>query len=155
MKKIYPVKECCIGCHLCEVACLTAHSESNDVIIAWTKERELGLDSRKQVLERGSVCASVSCRHCDEPACIAACISGALYKDPESGRTEYDKDKCVGCWSCIMACPFGAIHQHPVEAGIVKCDLCKGRDGPACVEVCPNRALLYLDPEEVDFNEEK
>ncbi len=146
MKKVYPIKEFCIGCHLCEVACVTAHSQSQDVVLAWREERRQGqIETCRHVIQKGSVCVAMSCRHCDEPACVAACISGALTKDEVSGRTAYDPEKCVGCWSCLMACPFGAIRRHPTEKRIVKCDLCAGRDMPACVEVCPNRALVFED----------
>lgn len=145
MKRVYPNKEYCIGCKLCELACLTAHSLSHDLIIAYTVERgETGLTSRKRVFERGPTCVAISCRHCAEPSCVPACISGALTKDPETGQTVYDEDKCVGCWSCLMACPFGAIQRHPKKAKIVKCDLCRGRPGgPACVEACPNLVLKF------------
>lgn len=144
LKKVFPRKEVCIGCHLCEIACLTAHSQSKDVIIAWTQERAEGLETCKTVVHKGSACVALSCRHCEEPICVAACISGALAKDAE-GRTTYDEEKCVGCWSCLMSCPFGAIKRHPVKEKIVKCDLCPGRDVPACVEACPNKALLLKD----------
>lgn len=145
MKRVYPNKEFCIGCHLCELACITAHSKSKDLIIAYTKERpEEGLEGCKRFQERGSVCVALSCRHCDDPSCVAACISGALSKDPETGATVYDQEKCVGCWSCLMACPYGAIRRHPVLNKIIKCDLCKDRkEGPACVAACPNLALKF------------
>lgn len=145
MKRVYPDKEYCIGCHLCELACITAHSESKDLILAYTQERnEKGLSPCKRVFEKGDICVAISCRHCDEPSCVAACISGGLRKDPETGQTVYDRDKCVGCWSCLMACPYGAIRRHPVDNKIVKCDLCQDREeGPACVAACPNLALKY------------
>jgi Fe-S-cluster-containing hydrogenase components 2 len=143
MKRVYPNKDFCIGCHICELACLTAHSKSKDLILAYTVERgQNGVSSCKHVHEAGPTCVALSCRHCDEPSCVAACISGALQKDPETGRTVYDREKCVGCWSCLMACPYGAIARHPLEQKIVKCDLCFDRPGgPACVAACPNKAL--------------
>ena len=146
MKKVYPNNNVCIGCHLCEVACLTAHSKSKDTVIAWQEEKgEAGLAPRKNVVHSGPQCVALSCRHCEEPACVAACISGALYKNHETGRTEYDEERCVGCWSCVMSCPFGSIRRHPLKSKIVKCDLCAGRTEPACVEACPNMALVYED----------
>ncbi|MCM0754335.1 4Fe-4S dicluster domain-containing protein [Desulfovibrio aminophilus] len=145
MKRVYPNKDFCIGCHLCELACITVHSKSKDLIIAYTKERlEDGLKGCKRFQEKGPTCVALSCRHCDDPSCVAACISGALQKDPETGTTTYDMDKCVGCWSCLMACPYGAIQRHPTLNKIVKCDLCKDREGgPACVAACPNQALIF------------
>ncbi|MGE4293812.1 MAG: 4Fe-4S dicluster domain-containing protein [Desulfovibrio sp.] len=147
MKRVYPNREYCIGCHICELACMTAHSKSGDLIIAYTKEREDdGLSPCKKIFQKGSECVAISCRHCDDPSCVAACISGALHKDPETGETVYDREKCVGCWSCLMACPYGAIRRHPKMNKIVKCDLCHGREGgPACVEACPNKALKFED----------
>lgn len=143
MRRVYPKKDYCIGCRLCELACLTAHSESKDLIIAMREERAKGLQPCKVVYEKGPVCVSLSCRHCEEPSCVAACISGALYKDDETGKTCYDAKKCVGCWSCLMACPFGAIRRDVASKKIIKCDLCEGREMPACVEACPNAALQY------------
>jgi len=70
-------------------------------------------------------------------------MSGAMYKDAKTGLTQHDRDKCVGCWMCIMACPFGAITREKEEKQVVKCDLCPDRDNPACVEACPTKAL-YL-----------
>lgn len=141
MKRVYPKKDVCIGCQLCRVACLTAHSKSGDVVIAHKEEE--GLRPRNDVFAQGATCLALSCRHCPEPACVAACISGAMYKDPVSGRTEYDEERCVGCWSCIMACPYGAIWRHPEGKKVVKCDLCKDRESPACVQACPNAALVF------------
>lgn len=140
--RVKPVKEHCIGCHLCEMACLTAHSRSKDLIIAWTQERAEGLTPCKTVFHRGPNAVALSCQHCEEPKCVRACISGALVKDHDTGRVDYFEDRCVGCWSCIMACPFGSIGRRPDVGKIYKCDLCKERGSPACVEVCPNAALV-------------
>ncbi|MGE4553215.1 MAG: 4Fe-4S dicluster domain-containing protein [Desulfovibrionaceae bacterium] len=143
MKRVYMNMEYCIGCKLCELACITSHSQSKDLIIAYTQERAKGLMSFKKVFKEGALCASIGCRHCDEPACVTACISGALTKDPVSGRTLFDADKCVGCFSCMMACPFGAIDRDASGKKISKCDRCLERDIPACVAACPNSVLLY------------
>jgi carbon-monoxide dehydrogenase iron sulfur subunit len=146
MRHVKPVKEFCIGCHLCELACLTEHSRSGDLILAYTKERpEEGLKACKCVHHKGPVAVAMSCQHCADPACVTACISGALCKDPVSGRTEYDREKCVGCWACVMACPFGAIRRHVQSGKIVKCDLCVEREIPACVAACPNQALVLVE----------
>ncbi|CCO24313.1 4Fe-4S dicluster domain-containing protein [Maridesulfovibrio hydrothermalis] len=144
MKRVYPDKEYCMGCRLCEFACLAAHSENKDLIKAYREERAEGLSARKRVFESEDNCVAISCRHCDDPGCVPVCISGALVKDDVSGITIYDADKCVGCWACIMACPYGAIQRNKLENKIIKCDLCEGREqGPACVEACPNCALKY------------
>lgn len=144
MKRIYPDRDLCIGCGLCVLGCLSAHSKSHDLVLAFKEERAKGLVSRKRLIEDDEVCVAISCRHCEEPECVSACISGALTKDEETGLTVYDADKCVGCWTCLMACPYGVIQRDKYNNKIVKCDLCAGREnGPACVEACPNRALKY------------
>ncbi|WP_029894927.1 4Fe-4S dicluster domain-containing protein [Desulfohalovibrio reitneri] len=143
MKRVKPIPDYCIGCGLCELACLQAHSRSGDLVIACRQEAPQGLTSCKTVHRRGPAAVALSCQHCQDPECVRACISGALYKDAGTGQTVYDQDKCVGCFSCVMVCPFGAIHRHPTESRIVKCDLCADRGSPACVEVCPNAALVF------------
>lgn len=73
-----------------------------------------------------------------------ACMTGALIKE-DSGKVEYYTDKCVGCWMCIMACPYGVITPIPEQKKIAKCDLCPHLDTPACVTHCPTAALVYSD----------
>ena len=142
MKKVIAHRQHCMGCRLCEVACATVHSESGDVVIAHNEEM---ITPCNTVFSKGDQCLPMSCRHCKDPACVTACIAGALTKDTV-GRTLYDQDRCVGCYSCVMVCPFGAIQTRPeagAKGGIAKCDLCEKRGRPACVDACPNRALTY------------
>ncbi len=91
---------------------------------------------------------SLRCQHCDEPACVYACLTGALSKDADTGIVTVDDNKCVGCWTCIIACPFGAIRQDTAQKKIAKCDLCQGDEVPACVANCPNEALVYAEVQE-------
>ncbi|OEU66240.1 MAG: hypothetical protein BA863_19040 [Desulfovibrio sp. S3730MH75] len=144
MKRIFPDKEYCIGCKLCELACLVVHSESKDLIAAYKDERIRGLAPSIQVIGKDDTCVAVSCRHCGEPACVEVCNVGALSKDPATGIVHYNTAQCVGCWSCMVACPYDSIKRNKFLNKIIKCDLCSGReDGPACVQVCPNRSLKY------------
>ena len=143
MKRVYSLEDVCIGCHLCEVACITEHSISKEPVKAFLHEAERPI-SRCIVEERdgGAVSFSTTCRHCIDPACLQACISGAVSKD-EHGRVTIDTEKCVGCWSCVMACPFGSVQRNTVKKRANKCDLCPDRERPACVDACPNRALVF------------
>lgn len=92
---------------------------------------------------------AIQCRHCEEPACLDACICGGITKDPETGDVKYFSDKCVACWSCIMACPFGAVLRAREQGCAVKCDRCPDRDTPACVHACPTGALVWCEAEDL------
>ncbi len=148
MKKVYAKEEVCIGCRLCEIHCLVEHSNTKRIIKAFNEENPRALP-RVLVEEDGPVSFAVQCRHCDEPACIEACMTGAMHRNGENNAVICDKDKCVGCWMCVMSCPYGGIGRDIDNHKAVKCDLCQGRDVPACVENCPNEALAY---EERDDN---
>ncbi|MBC7104836.1 MAG: 4Fe-4S dicluster domain-containing protein [Firmicutes bacterium] len=143
MAKIVAKPEVCIGCHLCEIWCVVAHSGSGDVLKAFLFEGPP--PPRIVVEERLPLTFALPCRHCAEPDCVFACIAGALSKDPQSGRVRHDESRCVGCYGCVMACPYGAIVVDPHNRRVVKCDLCEGRDLPVCVARCPNGALAYVD----------
>jgi len=143
MKKIYAKEEVCIGCRLCEIYCLVEHSKSRKIIKAFKEEFPRALP-RVLVEEREPVSFALQCRHCDDAPCVEACMTGAMRKDAESCVIHHDKDKCVGCWMCIMVCPFGAIKRDINDKKVAsKCDLCPDQEEPVCVAKCPNEALMY------------
>lgn len=144
MKRIYVKEEACIACHLCEVYCQAAHSQSKDLVKAFKKESPPSLP-RLWVEEKKPVSFAVQCRHCAEAPCVYACLTGALRQQPESGIVTVDNEKCIGCWTCILACPFGAIRQDKMRKKIAKCDLCLDNGTPECVANCPNGALVYIE----------
>lgn len=139
MKRVFVNEEHCIGCHLCEYNCAFANSGLNDMAKLKGKE----IFPRIRVEGDDKITFAVSCRHCTDPICINSCISGAILRNVD-GTVEIDRNKCVGCQTCILVCPFGAITQDFDEA-ILKCELCiKNACGePACVTGCPNRAIVY------------
>ena len=100
------------------------------------------ISPRIRIEEKGGVSFAVSCRHCEEPLCVKGCITGAL--SIRNGVIEVDRSKCVGCYTCILSCPYGAIMPSQ-DGAIQKCELCmKNRDGkPACVQGCPNKAIVF------------
>ena len=141
MKRIYINEEACMGCGLCRSYCQIEHSNSKDIIKAFKKEAPRPLP-RIRVEKNGEVCFSVQCRHCSEPWCVYLCLTGAMQKDPVSGVVSVDPEKCVGCWTCTVACPNGALVKDSNNKVIAKCDFCAGQDEPACVANCPNEALV-------------
>lgn len=144
MKEIILDYEKCNGCMACTQACAMEHSVSKNIVGAMLE----GVMSRIFVQSVNGVPFPVTCRHCRQPACVDACMSGAMQMDPETGlvTNEGHAESCVGCWTCIMACPFGAVARDENSGTAVKCDRCPGREIPACVAACPNEALLYMEP---------
>jgi carbon-monoxide dehydrogenase iron sulfur subunit len=134
-----------MGCRLCEVYCQLQHSKSKDLIKAFKSEIPCPLP-RLRVEGRKPVFLSLRCQHCDEAPCVYVCLTGALTRDHNSNAVILDEQRCTGCWTCILACPFGAIRQDNQQQRIAKCDLCPGEDIPVCVTSCPNEALVYMEP---------
>ncbi len=147
MKRIYVNESACIGCHLCEVYCQLAHSQSKDLVKAFNRESPRPLPSVR-VEERKPVCFAMQCCQCNDPVCVYSCLTGALQRHPEAGTVTVDSEKCIGCWTCILACPFGGITPDACQGKAVKCDLCAGKSMPACVMNCPNEALVYAESQE-------
>ncbi len=144
--KIYCDITKCLGCRSCEMVCAVEHSQSKNIYSA-IKEKP---QAKKRVKAEnvGKKIISLHCQHCEDAPCIKACMSGALSKDEKTGATLHDKDKCVGCWMCVMTCPFGAIVQDVENHIAVKCDLCPDREDFACVVACPTGALFVGTEEE-------
>lgn len=146
-KRIQIREEFCIGCRLCEVYCISKHSSAKEVIKIYKGEMPKP-ESGIYFEEKGSVSFAIQCRHCDEAPCIESCITGAMHRDEKTGRVLHEKEKCVGCWMCMMVCPLGVIKINLKEKKVVsKCDLCINREFPACVENCPNEAIYVVDSE--------
>lgn len=142
--RVYPKPEVCIACRLCEVHCAVAHSVSRDIVKAFKKEPIRPIP-RLHVEHRGPLAFALGCRHCDEPLCVYSCLTGALSKDTETGVVSVDIDRCIGCWTCVLACPNGAIVPDMNLKKAMKCDMCQHLDEPACVANCPNEALMLVD----------
>ena len=147
MKRIYVKEEWCLGCHLCEYNCAFANSGMTDMVKAL---RGKTISPRIQVeQDENGVTYAVSCRHCKDPLCVKSCIAGALSK--KDGVIEIDHDKCVGCLTCVLVCPYGAVVED--GSGVAKkCELCMQNacGTPACVKGCPNGAIVYEERGEAE-----
>lgn len=157
MKQIFCKTEKCLACRSCQLACATAHSKSKNLERAIQEQPLSKYRIHVEVIdEDGNLSRSrviaIQCRHCDEPYCVQACISGALYKDAQTENILINAEKCVACWSCVMVCPFGVIARHEGLQQAIKCDNCPDREVPACVEACPTSALVYCEKEEIKRN---
>jgi carbon-monoxide dehydrogenase iron sulfur subunit len=146
MKRISIKEEACIGCGLCKVYCTVEHSKTKDPIKAYRRESPKPV-SRVRVETNKPSSISIRCQNCKDAPCVNACLSGGMSLDKETGLVVHDSEKCIGCWTCIMVCPYGAIKQDSSGKVVAKCDLCPNLETPACVANCPNEALVL---EEVD-----
>ena len=144
MKRVYADEKWCLGCHLCEYNCAFANSGLKNMASALKDKK---IYPRIRVEEKDKITYAVSCRHCEDPICVKSCISGALIKT--DGAVKIDKNKCIGCLTCILVCPYGALSQGETGA-VQKCELCLENScgAPACVSGCPNRALVYEERSE-------
>ncbi|MBQ8164066.1 MAG: 4Fe-4S binding protein [Clostridia bacterium] len=143
MKRVFVNEKWCLGCHLCEYNCAFANSGLTDMVKA-LKNKEI--HSNIHVEGNENINFAVSCRHCKDPICVKSCISGAL--SVKDGAVCIDKNKCVGCFTCILVCPYGAISDNGNHA-VQKCELCLQNScaEPACVKGCPNKAIVFEERE--------
>ncbi|WP_313688121.1 formate-dependent uric acid utilization protein AegA [Pantoea sp.] len=135
----------CIGCRACEVACVMAHNDEQHVL---SPEQ---FHPRITVIKHQQQRNAITCHHCEDAPCARSCPMGAISRMGDS--VQVDQQRCIGCKSCAIACPFGTMQVlvNPLGAGQVKatahkCDLCLERpDGPACAQNCPADALRLVN----------
>jgi carbon-monoxide dehydrogenase iron sulfur subunit len=136
----------CVACGRCELACAVAHSRTKDLFGAVTEP--VPPRARITVVERGGIPIPLTCIHCDDPPCAAACPSGAIERR-ESGEVILDEGRCVGCGACAVACHLGVPILRSDGRAYIKCDLCVGRTSagliPACAEACKVGAITFRD----------
>ena len=143
MKRIFVKEEWCLGCHLCEYNCAFANSGMRDMAKAL---RGKPITARIRVEEADGITYAVSCRHCKDPLCAKSCIAGAI--SVQDGVVKIDHSKCVGCLTCVLVCPYGAVVEGTSGAA-QKCELCLQNTcgSPACVKGCPNGAIVFEERE--------
>lgn len=133
----------CIGCHACTTACKAEHEVPVGVNRTWVKEIEKGTfpDTRRMF-------SVMRCNHCTDAPCVSICPTEALFTR-DDGIVDFDNDRCIGCKSCMQACPYDALYIDPDTHTAAKCNYCAHRIDvglePACVNVCPEHAIISGD----------
>ncbi len=132
-KRIIVDLDLCIGCRSCSAACHYGHLNQTNLVSARVDDIAI---------------VPTNCRHCLNPACLASCPTDALYQD-EHGYVRRANLLCIGCRSCSLACPFGAIGSEFTRHISPKCDLCIDRveigKEPRCVSACVSGALQFVE----------
>lgn len=146
MKKLYFDINKCLACRTCELVCCVGHSLSKD-LFKDIQDKTVSFPRIKISLAKNKN-YPVSCRHCEDPKCVTACMSAALTKDEETGEVIHNKDKCVGCWMCVMVCPYGAVKPSSKEKIAIKCDMCTDIGEPRCAKACPVKAIIWQEVSE-------
>ncbi len=133
----------CIGCHACTVACKTEHEVPVGQFRTWVKYVDSGTfpDTTRSF-------GVMRCNHCTDAPCVKICPTTALFKR-EDGIVDFDSDRCIGCKSCMQACPYDAIYIDADTHTAAKCNMCAHRVDedlePACVVVCPTHSIWVGD----------
>jgi len=155
----------CVGCHACAVSCKEwnagGHSSPLTDLNPYEKDPTGVWFNRVHVYETddGEQTRTVnfprSCLHCEQPACVTVCPTGASYKREEDGIVLVNADTCIGCKLCSWACPYGAREFDEDDGVMKKCTLCVDRiynenlaeseREPACVSACPAGARHFGD----------
>jgi formate dehydrogenase iron-sulfur subunit len=156
----------CIGCRQCEDACNRRNKlprplrpfSDRTVLRQFRRPEEnaftvvnefAGRPSPDQPLMPTTFIKS-QCMHCLTPACVSACVVGALRKAPD-GAVIYNSEICLGCRYCMVACPFeipAYQYLQPLTPRVRKCQFCadgkaKAEAHPACAAACPTEALVF------------
>ncbi len=133
----------CIGCHACTVACKTEHEVPVGQFRTWVKYVDSG-----SFPDTARSFGVMRCNHCTDAPCVKICPTESLFKR-DDGIVDFDKERCIGCKSCMQACPYDAIYIDQDTSTAAKCNLCAHRVDqdlePACVVVCPTHSIWVGD----------
>lgn len=161
----------CFGCQTCAAACKIANNLPKELV--YNRIQTVGGTYNDAAAGEFPNCElsylPMQCQHCEEPACLEVCPTGATSKDEETGIVTVDAEQCIGCESCIKACPYEGVrtligsspeYYLEVEVGefdapphtpstVEKCTFCKNLidrgEEPACMQLCPGRARYWGD----------
>lgn len=148
-KRLFVDQDRCLGCKTCELRCAVERSSVSKNLADAVSE-EILPRPRVYVQWDGEGSFPIQCRHCEDAPCLEICSTGALKRDPDSGCTYIDGNRCISCWMCIMVCPYGVISPAVEKHAADKCDQCFQMAEPYCVAACPTRALQLRTPQEFE-----
>ncbi|MFZ5774222.1 MAG: 4Fe-4S dicluster domain-containing protein [Thermodesulfobacteriota bacterium] len=137
----------CVDCERCMEACVKtnnvpAYGYRTTIL---EQERDLGKGQKERIF------MPVLCNHCNRPPCVRVCPTTATYKDKKNGIVMMDYKRCIGCKTCMAACPYNARYFKEDIRAIDKCNFCfdtrlsKGETKTACAAACPAGVRVFGD----------
>ena len=143
-KVLYIDHQKCTGCQLCELVCSVSHdgisnpARSRIRVVKWEAE---------------GLYIPMACQQCQDAPCLNVCPVKAISRNEEFEKVVIDYDVCIGCRSCVSACPFGAMVFNPIDRKVFKCDLCDG--DPQCVRFCEEKAVDFVEVDKVNSSKRR
>ena len=137
----------CTGCKTCELYCAAERGSNGKTLLKAVQESPRPV-ARVRVEGNNQASMALQCRQCMDAPCLDACLAGALGRDPKTEMVIINEERCIGCWTCTVFCPYGVIYPWPERKVALKCDRCNFMEHPACVDVCPTNALVLVELDE-------
>lgn len=142
----------CIDCERCMAACV----KTNHVPSYGYRTKILEQQRAVGPGETERVFMPVLCNHCNRPPCVRVCPTSATFKDKKNGIVMMDYKRCIGCKTCMAACPYNARYFKEENRAVDKCNFCidtrlnKGEEKTACAAACPTGARTFGDLTDYD-----
>ena len=143
-KVLYVDHQKCTGCQLCELVCAVSHDGKSNP----TRSR-----IRVVKWEAEGLYIPMSCQQCQDAPCMNVCPVKAISRNEQTAQVAVDYDVCIGCRSCVGACPFGAMNFNAIDRQVFKCDLCDG--DPQCVRFCEVKAVDFIEADKVSIGKRR
>ena len=143
-KVLYVDHQKCTGCQLCELVCAVSHDGKSNP----TRSR-----IRVVKWEAEGLYIPMTCQQCQDAPCMNVCPVKAISRNEQTAQVAVDYEVCIGCRSCVSACPFGAMNFNAVDRQVFKCDMCDG--DPQCVRFCEVKAVDFIDADKVSIKKRR
>lgn len=139
----------CTGCKTCELYCAAERGSEARTLLGAVRETPLP-QPRIRVEGTAGTSFPLQCRHCLQAPCLDACLTGALTRDEKTELVIIREDRCIGCWTCTVFCPYGVIYPSPERKIAIKCDRCLYMETQVCLDVCPTKALELIELDDTE-----